>query len=60
MKDSRMIGYGGMLGEGTLAMIATLAVAAGISKGDWLIHYETWDQATKSGIIRTNTIKRLI
>lgn len=51
MRDSRMIGYGGMLGEGTLAMIATLAVAAGISKGDWLIHYETWDQATKSGII---------
>ncbi|GJM15951.1 MAG: carbon starvation protein A [Thermodesulfobacteriota bacterium] len=51
MKDSRMIGYGGMLGEGTLAMVATLAVAAGISKGEWLIHYETWDQATKSGII---------
>ena len=51
MKDSRMIGYGGMLGEGTLAMIATLAVAAGISKGDWLIHYETWDLAAKSGII---------
>lgn len=51
IKDSRLIGYGGMLGEGTLAMIATLAVAAGISKGDWLIHYDTWDQATKSGII---------
>lgn len=51
MKDARMIGYGAMLGEGTLAMIATLAVAAGISKGDWLIHYETWDQATKGGII---------
>lgn len=51
MRDSRMIGYGGMLGEGTLAMIATIAVAAGISKGDWLTHYETWDQATKSGII---------
>jgi carbon starvation protein len=40
-----------MLGEGALAMIATLAVAAGISKGDWLVHYETWDMATKSGII---------
>ncbi|MCZ6554696.1 MAG: carbon starvation protein A, partial [Candidatus Dadabacteria bacterium] len=36
MKDSRMIGYGGMLGEGALAMIATLAVAAGISRTDWL------------------------
>ncbi len=51
MKDARMIGYGGMLGEGTLAMIATLAVAAGISKGDWLTHYETWENAASSGII---------
>ncbi len=50
MKDSRMIGYGGMLGEGVLAMIATLAVAAGISRGDWLTHYETWDLAAKGGI----------
>jgi len=50
MKDSRMIGYGGMLGEGALAMIATLAVAAGISRTDWLIHYETWDLAAKGGI----------
>ncbi len=51
IKDSKMIGYGGMLGEGTLAMIATLAVAAGISKADWLTHYETWDLAANSGII---------
>jgi len=50
MKDARMIGYGGMLGEGALAMIATLAVAAGISRGEWLIHYETWDLAAKGGI----------
>ncbi len=50
MKDSRMIGYGGMLGEGALAMIATLAVAAGISRTDWLTHYETWDLAAKGGI----------
>ena len=39
-----------MLAEGTLAMIATLAVAAGISRGEWLTHYETWDQATHGGI----------
>lgn len=39
-----------MLAEGTLAMIATLAVAAGISKGEWLTHYETWDQAAHGGI----------
>lgn len=50
MSDSRMIGYGAMLAEGTLAMIATLAVAAGISRGEWLTHYETWDQATHGGI----------
>ena len=50
MKDSRMIGYGGMLGEGALAMIATLAVAAGISRTDWLTHYETRDLAAKGGI----------
>jgi carbon starvation protein len=31
-------------------MIATLAVAAGISRTDWLIHYETWDLAAKGGI----------
>ena len=38
------------MGEGVLAMIATLAVAAGISRGDWLTHYETWDLAAKGGI----------
>ncbi len=48
--DSRIIGYGGMLGEGTLAMIATLAVAAGIAKGDWLNHYKSWEIAAKGGI----------
>ena len=50
MRDSRMIGYGAMLGEGLLAMIATLAVAAGISRGEWLTHYDTWEAATKGGI----------
>ena len=51
MRDARMIGYGGMLGEGTLAMIATLAVAAGISQTEWLVHYASWEQAAQSGII---------
>lgn len=50
MRDSRMIGYGAMLGEGLLALIATLAVAAGISRGEWLTHYDTWEAATKGGI----------
>ncbi len=41
MTDARPIGYGGMLGEGTLAVIATLAVAAGLP--DWGAHYRSWD-----------------
>ncbi len=47
---ARFIGYGGMIGEGTLAMIATLAVAAGISRSDWLAHYDNWQSATSGGI----------
>ncbi len=35
--DARPIGYGAMLGEGVLALIATLAVAAGL--GDFAGHY---------------------
>ncbi len=50
MRDSRMIGYGGMLGEGLLAMIATLAVAAGIQRTEWLQHYHTWEAAAQGGI----------
>ncbi|MFQ5579740.1 MAG: carbon starvation protein A [Nitrospiria bacterium] len=41
MKDARFIGYGGMLGEGALALIATLAVAAGLP--DWSTHYASWN-----------------
>ncbi len=50
MTDARQIGYGGMLGEGILAMIATLAVAAGIERSDWLIHYDSWQSAASGGI----------
>jgi carbon starvation protein len=41
--DARMVGYGGMLGEGLLALIATLAVTAGIS--DWGSHYHSFAAA---------------
>ncbi|MFQ5588623.1 MAG: carbon starvation protein A [Nitrospiria bacterium] len=41
MGDARFIGYGGMLGEGTLALIATLAVAAGLP--NWGSEYAEWD-----------------
>ncbi len=50
MTDARQIGYGGMIGEGTLAMIATLAVAAGIKRSDWLVHYDSWQSASSGGI----------
>jgi carbon starvation protein len=38
-----MVGYGGMLGEGMLALIATLAVTAGLS--DWEAHYHSFAAA---------------
>ena len=50
MSHSRFIGYGGMLGEGTLAMIATLAVGAGIERSEWLTHYDSWESASSGGI----------
>jgi len=50
MTDARYIGYTAMLGEGTLAMIATLAVAAGIERTEWVEHYHNWQAATSGGI----------
>ena len=45
-KDARTIGYGGMLGEGLLALIATLAVATGFStRQKWEQHYSNWGEA---------------
>ena len=46
--DARMIGYGGMLGEGTLALIATLAVSAGVA--DWAGHYDSFSKAATHGV----------
>ena len=34
MRDARTIGYGGMLGEGTLAMVSVLAVSAGLGDAE--------------------------
>jgi len=50
MTDARFIGYGGMIGEGTLALLATLAVAAGIEHSVWLNKYATWQLAASGGI----------
>jgi carbon starvation protein len=46
--DARPIGYGAMLGEGLLALIATLAVSAGLA--DWATHYDSFATASKGGI----------
>jgi len=47
IKDTRMIGYGAMLGEGSLAIAATLAVAAGFPSADaWHAHYDDFKMAS--------------
>ncbi len=60
LKDARLIGYGSMLGEGALAVAATMAAVAGIGLvgfctlpgqgevGDlsWAIYYDSWAHAS--------------
>lgn len=50
--DARAIGYGGMVGEGTLALLATLAVAAGLANSTeaWGAHYHTFEAAAANGV----------
>ena len=51
MADARTIGYGGMLGEGVLAMIAVLATTAGLgSAAEWHAQYADWQQVGNLGI----------
>ncbi|MFK7898841.1 MAG: carbon starvation protein A [Myxococcota bacterium] len=46
MTDARPIGYGGMLAEGFLGLMAVLAATAGFtSKADWWSHYSSWGAA---------------
>ena len=48
--DARAIGYGGMLGEGSLGMLAVLASTAGfVSFQDWSAHYGSWGAASGLG-----------
>ena len=45
-KDARSIGYGAMMGESFLALLATLAVSAGFANSqDWHSHYSNWETA---------------
>jgi carbon starvation protein len=47
MTDARAIGYGGMLGEGALGLLAVLAATAGFaSTGEWSSHYSSWGEAS--------------
>lgn len=59
LSDTRMIGYGAMLGEGSLALASTLAAVAGIALVEactlpgqgvvddlsWAVYYDTWAHA---------------
>lgn len=46
--DARLIGYGAMLGEAVVALIATLAVSAGLA--DWASHYHSYAAAAAGGV----------
>jgi carbon starvation protein len=44
--NGRMVGYGGMVAEGILAVVAVLACVAGFSsRGAWETHYASWQGA---------------
>ena len=47
--DAKSIGYGAMLGEGTLALVATLAATAGfavVADSGWEGHFASWSRPT--------------
>jgi carbon starvation protein len=50
MADARPIGYGGMLGEGALALLSVLAATAGfVTATEWAQHYASWGAASGLG-----------
>ena len=52
MRDARTIGYGGMLGEGLLAVLAVLATTAGLgSTAAWHAQYDDWPTIGNEGIL---------
>jgi carbon starvation protein len=45
MRDARQVGYGGMLGEGVLAVVSVLAVSAGLgTAAEWSQRYSSFGQ----------------
>ncbi|MCP4663546.1 MAG: carbon starvation protein A [bacterium] len=50
MTDARPIGYGGMVGEGSLGLLAVLASTAGFTSAtEWHSHYASWSAASGLG-----------
>ena len=48
--DARMIGYGGMIGESLLGLMAVLACTAGLGSSEqWHFHYADWGSANTLG-----------
>lgn len=48
--DARFVGYGAMLGESVLGLMAVLACTAGfVSRDEWLSRYENWQTADNLG-----------
>ena len=51
MRDARPVGYGGMIGEGVLAMVSVLAVSAGLGTAEqWAARYADWKTVGNQGI----------
>ena len=62
LSDARIVGYGGMIGEGTLALASTIAAVAGISLVaeanlpsvgvvsdlNWAVYYDSWEHASSN------------
>ena len=49
-RDARVIGYGGMLAEGLLAVIVILACTAGFrTSAAWHAHYSSWERMNDLG-----------
>ena len=49
-KDARFVGYGAMVCEGALALVAVIACTAGFSSTEaWLGHYASWSGAAGLG-----------
>ena len=60
LSDAKLVGYGGMIGEGTLALASTIAAVAGISLVteanlpsvgivsdlNWSVYYDSWAHAS--------------